>query len=159
MQRALFSVALAIAIGVSWIYLLPVAAAVQPIAFNHARHQGLACAVCHRGVEVQAQATLPGTEVCAKCHAGAPAGVDSSQWTNLQRGTANWIRITTVPEHVLFSHRRHVKVAKLDCSSCHGDIGQRTTPARRAPVRLDMITCRGCHTQQGASEDCFACHR
>lgn len=159
MRRAFFAVALAIGIACSWIYLLPVGATVQPIAFNHARHQGLACAVCHRGVEVQAQATLPGSDVCAKCHATAPAGVDPSQWANLQRGAANWIRVTTVPEHVMFSHRRHVMLAKLDCSSCHGDIGQRTTPAPRAPVRLDMITCLGCHTQQGASEDCFACHR
>ena len=158
-RRAITAAALVIGIAAGWVLLLPSRPAAQPIAFNHAKHQALTCAGCHRGAEASEHATLPGPDVCAKCHASAPKGVDAAQWTNLQRAAVNWVKVTRVPDHVLFSHQRHVTLAKLDCSSCHGDIGQRAAPPSRAPIRLEMDTCRACHQQAGASEDCAACHR
>ena len=158
-RRAVTATVLVIGIAAAWVFLLPSAPSAQPIAFNHAKHQALTCAGCHRGVETSAHATLPGADVCAKCHASAPKGVDAGQWASLQKATVNWIKVTRIPDHVMFSHQRHVTLAKLDCSSCHGDIGQRTQPPARAPVRLEMTTCRACHQQEGASEDCAACHR
>lgn len=158
-RRAIAGAALAIGIAAVWMFVLPSRPAAQPIAFNHARHQALTCAGCHRGVETSERATLPGPGVCATCHASAPTGVDAARWNDLQRAAVTWVKVTRVPDHVLFSHRRHVTIAKLDCSSCHADIGQRSTPPGRAPIRLDMKTCRSCHQQEGASEDCAACHR
>jgi menaquinone reductase, multiheme cytochrome c subunit len=158
-RRAITAAALVMGITAGWIFLLPSRPAAQPIAFNHARHQPLACVGCHRGVETAARATLPSPEICAKCHAVAPKGVEAGQWNSFQRATANWIKVTRVPDHVMFSHQRHVTLARLDCASCHGDVGQRTTPPPRAQIRLVMKTCRGCHQQEGASEDCAACHR
>ncbi len=159
MRRLFAAAALVVGIAVAWLLLLPSRPAAQPMAFSHARHQALTCAGCHRGVEAAAQATLPGPDVCAKCHATAPTGVDSELWNRLQRGAVNWVRVTRVPAHVMFSHQRHVTLAGLDCSSCHGDIGLRTQPPARAPIRLEMETCRACHTQERASDDCNACHR
>lgn len=151
--------ALTVAIAAGWVFLLPSRPDAQPLAFNHARHQALTCAGCHRGVENAARATLPGPEICAKCHASAPKGIDAGQWSNLQRTAVNWVKVTRVPDHAMFSHQRHVTIARLDCSSCHGDIGQRTTPVGRPPIRLEMKTCLACHRREGASEDCAACHR
>jgi hypothetical protein len=59
----------------------------------------------------------------------------------------------------MFSHRRHVTLAKLDCESCHGKMRERMAPLGVAPVRLDMNTCLSCHRREGAAEDCAACHR
>ena len=158
-RSAITAAALVIGIAAAWMLLLPSRPAAQPIAFNHAKHQALTCAGCHRGAVTSERATLPGPDVCAKCHASAPKGVDAGPWNSLQSSTANWVKVTRVPDHVLFSHRRHVALGKLDCSSCHGDIGQRTAPPAGAPIRLEMATCRACHNQSGANEDCAACHR
>jgi cytochrome c7-like protein/class III cytochrome C family protein len=158
-RKTIAAAALVIGITAGWILLLPSRPAAQPIPFNHARHQALTCVGCHRGVETSASATLPGPDVCAKCHASAPRNVQPAQWTSLQHAEATWIKVTRVPDHVMFSHQRHVTLARLDCPTCHGDIGQLTTPPPRAPIRLEMNTCRACHQQEGASEDCAACHR
>ncbi|MEI6668838.1 MAG: cytochrome c3 family protein [Acidobacteriota bacterium] len=148
-------------VAVGWWYVMPAAVPVsQPIAFNHAKHQALACAVCHRGVESRSRATLPVFADCAKCHATAPAGLSDDQWKSFGGPQGiEWVRVTQVPDHVKFSHRRHVASARLGCASCHADIGQRTTPPTMAPVRLDMKACLSCHHQEGITEDCAACHR
>lgn len=158
-RRTVSGVALAIGVAALWIFVLPSRPEAQPIPFDHARHQKLTCAACHRGVKVAARATLPGPNVCAKCHATAPAGVDSARWTDFQRAAVNWIKLTRVPDHAMFSHQRHVTLGRLDCASCHGDIGRSTEPPARAPIRVDMESCRACHQQRGASEDCADCHR
>lgn len=159
MPRALALAATVVATAAGWWLLLPAVPAAQPIAFNHARHAAVACVVCHSGVEVAARAGLPSGAFCAKCHATAPAGAAAARWDGLQAAGLAWIRVTRLPTHVMFSHRRHVAIARFDCASCHGDIGSRATPPLRAPVRLDMNTCLGCHRQEDASEDCAACHR
>ncbi|HWP99261.1 MAG TPA: cytochrome c3 family protein [Vicinamibacterales bacterium] len=160
MRRAPIFVALALGVAIGWVLLLPAWPIAQPVAFNHARHGGLACAVCHRGVETSSRAGLPDGGVCAKCHATPPRGEDPARWEEfLAPDGARWVRVTRVPDHVLFSHRRHVSLARLECSSCHGDIGRRVAPPARAPVRLDMSGCLSCHRREGASEDCAACHR
>ena len=151
--------AVVVAVAAGWVLVLPSRPAAQPLAFNHAKHQALTCAGCHVGAESAEHATLPGADLCAKCHASAPKGVDAGTWSGLQRGLTGWVRVTRVPEHAMFSHRRHVALGRLDCSSCHGDVGRRTDPIGRVPMRLDMKTCRACHEQEGASEDCAACHR
>ena len=160
MRRALqFSVvALLAAIGSSLI--LPAASVSQPVAFNHAKHMGLTCAGCHIGIQTTARAGLPAPAVCAKCHATAPAAIPRSDWERLQaaRGPV-WTPVTRLQSHVMFSHRRHVALARLECASCHADIGTRPTLPGRAPVRLTMSTCLNCHRTEGASEDCAGCHR
>ena len=146
MRRALIAAAVVIVAAVSWIVAMPAASVGQPLAFPHAKHQGVACAVCHRGATTATHAGIPDANFCAKCHAALPK-------------TIAWTQVTRLPSHVMFSHRRHVTLAKLDCTSCHGDMRNRRTPIASAPVRLTMTTCLGCHRHEGAAEDCAACHR
>lgn len=160
MVRPLVLAGIVVAAGAGWVLLMPRAPAAQPVPFSHAKHRGMACVVCHRGAEVSARAGIPQGETCLKCHATAPRGVDAALWSEAERGTRlGWTRVTRVPDHVYFSHRRHVALAKLDCVSCHADIGQWAAPPARAAMRLDMDTCLACHRTEGASQDCAACHR
>jgi hypothetical protein len=161
MRRVLALIVLTVGVASAWIWALPVAPVTQPIAFNHVRHQALSCVVCHQGVESAAHAGLPDGPLCAKCHATVPGGVTTeARWAQIARGEpVGWVRVTHLADHVRFSHQRHTVLGKLECSSCHGDIGQRPVPPRIAPVRLAMNECLACHTHEGASEDCAGCHR
>lgn len=133
-----------------------------PLPFDHVVHtrSGMACAVCHAGVATAASARLPKADVCTRCHAGPPPRVQAAAWRAVSADEPpDWGRLTRVPDHVMFSHRRHVALARLECVSCHGDIGRTAVRAARLPVRLDMNACLSCHTREGASTDCAACHR
>ena len=146
MRRALAAGIVTIVAAVVWIAALPAAPISQPIAFPHARHQAIGCAVCHQGAAKTTRAGIPDANFCAKCHTTLPK-------------TIAWTQVTHVPSHVMFSHRRHVTLARLDCTSCHGEMRDRRTPPGRAAVRLTMTTCLSCHRHEGASEDCASCHR
>ena len=160
MRRALLfaGVALVAAIGSSLI--LPAAPVTQTLAFNHAKHAALTCAGCHAGIQTTQRAGFPSPEVCAKCHATAPGPVAPEDWERLRTvGVRFWKPVTKMPNDVMFSHRRHVALARLACASCHADIGERTAPPARVPRRLVMDTCLACHRTEGVSEDCNGCHR
>jgi hypothetical protein len=161
MRRFLFPVFVTAAVAVGWILAMPPAAMTQPIAFNHAKHAAAGCAVCHQGVTTGARAGIPQADVCTRCHATAPArGVSEAAWNGIAAGKQiAWKRVTRLPDHVAFSHRRHTVSARLACVSCHGDMRDRTAPPARASVRLVMNTCLDCHRREGASEDCAGCHR
>jgi hypothetical protein len=162
MKRALLFVATMIAAAAVWTLIAPAVAVTQPLSFNHAKHTAaLTCVGCHSGVISGAKATLPPGIVCAKCHASAPASVSAATWKVVMdtAGPPPWVPATRLPEHVRFSHRRHVALGGLACESCHGDIGTRTAPPTRTPIRLEMKTCLSCHQKEGASEDCAGCHR
>lgn len=159
MRRYLGVALVTAAVAAAWIAMLPQAPIRQPIAFSHAKHQATACTVCHRGAATTAHAGIPDVALCSKCHATAPAGTSGVWNAAVSRKTIGWVQVTHVPDHVMFSHRRHVTLAKLDCESCHGKMRERMTPLGVAPVRLDMNTCLSCHRREGAAEDCAACHR
>ena len=56
---------------------------------------------------------------------------------------------------VKFRHAPHVR-AKIDCTTCHGNIAQGTVATLN--VKHNMGTCLRCHRQKHASEDCATCH-
>lgn len=160
MRRFVGPAAVAVAVAAGWVYFLPPAPLAQPIAFNHAKHAGMGCGVCHRGAFEQARAGIPDAAVCLKCHATAPRAAAAVKWEEVGRAQPiAWVRVSHLPEHTMFSHRRHVSIAGLDCSSCHSDVGTSASPPRRAPVRLDMDACIGCHMGEAVSQDCAVCHR
>lgn len=159
-RRPVTFVVVLLVTGTAWALLVPVRLT-QPIAFPHARHEALACVVCHRGAETNARAALPGGDLCARCHARPPkSGEGAAAWKAVAEGRPiAWRRVTRVPDHVAFSHRRHVALGRLTCESCHADIGTRAVPPVAPPLKISMNTCLGCHRQERASEDCAACHR
>ncbi|MEW6749494.1 MAG: cytochrome c3 family protein [Candidatus Latescibacterota bacterium] len=134
----------------------------QPFSFNHRAHAPLACVACHQGVEMRAAAGLPDERLCLQCHATAPVTHPDEvrRWAEIGRPAAGaWGRLYRVPDHVYFSHRRHVGLAALDCVLCHGDMADQTTPPSRPLAALSMQTCLQCHRQEQASTDCAGCHR
>jgi hypothetical protein len=136
----------------------------QPIAFNHLKHTkelDLSCPTCHLTVEKEAFSGLPAAEVCAGCHS-EPQGKSEEEEKLVQLlkdgAPLGWKPLFRQPPHVFYSHRRHVAVAKIDCSVCHGTIAATTAPPGRVK-RLRMIDCISCHRRSGASTDCTTCHR
>ena len=159
MRRYLGAAIVTAAVAAAWIAMLPQAPIRQPMVFPHAKHQTTGCVVCHKGAGASARAGLPDVAVCSKCHATAPAGTNAVWDAAVSRKTIAWVQVTHVPEHVMFSHRRHTTLGGLQCESCHGDMKQRWVPPGRSLVRLNMTTCLSCHKREGAAEDCAACHR
>ncbi len=136
----------------------------QPIQYNHYKHTQeleLECVLCHQGVRTRIRATLPGVAVCMECH--AEAVTDSPEEEKIRKYAAEhkeipWQRLFRLPGHVFFSHRRHVTVAGLDCTKCHGDMALRKTPPEKAPMKISMNACLSCHRKLHASTDCVSCH-
>lgn len=159
MKRYIGAAVLAVAVAAGWLAILPSAAVRQPIEFPHVKHQSVGCSVCHAGATASARAGIPDLPLCAKCHATAPAGAAAAWDAAVARKSIAWVQVTRVPTHVMFSHRRHTTLGRLECASCHGEMRQRRTPVGAAQVRLTMSTCMSCHRLEGAAEDCAACHR
>ena len=67
-----------------------------------------------------------------------------------------WEKVYSVPEHVYFSHKRHIK-AGLDCSKCHGQLA--AMPRVRQVTSIRMGFCIDCHKAKGVSRDCYICHK
>ena len=159
MRRYLGVAIVIVAVAAAWITVLPSAPVRQPIAFPHANHRNVGCTVCHRGAATTARAGIPDAPLCAKCHA-SPPGRSAAVWNAALGGRPiGWVQVTHVPDHVMFSHRRHVALGRLDCASCHGKMAERRAPLGAAPLRLEMNTCLACHRREHAAEDCAACHR
>lgn len=135
----------------------------QPIKFNHLKHkeQGLQCLDCHKYAKEYKFAGLPNIEVCSECHQAklTESKEEEKLFQFIQDSTyIPWNRIYHVPDHVYYSHAEHVGLANLECPNCHGNIGERKTPPKRALVKLSMGFCMDCHRKKKASLDCLACH-
>ena len=136
----------------------------QPIVFNHARHieKELACTDCHVGAQTQEKATLPGIDVCITCHSTALTKSPEEEKIRtfaVAGQELTWSRVTSVPSHVYFSHRRHVQLGGLDCAECHGAMAKMTAPPTAPFKPILMDSCINCHQQKRARTDCNDCHR
>ncbi len=135
----------------------------QPIAFNHKLHaeNGLECIDCHPYFEEQASSGKPSLETCQSCHE-EPQGESKEEKKLMEYIKAGneieWQRLYRVPEDVYFSHMRHVVLGKIECSTCHGDIGESSKPPSK-PLKHTMKNCMNCHEEKEATNDCVACHR
>lgn len=137
----------------------------QPIAFNHRLHiedEDLDCDFCHEYVRVGAHAGLPDAEICAECH-DTPQG-DSEEAARVtalieQGEPLRFNKLFSLPDHVFYTHRRHVAIGELECLQCHGSIAETERPPERPLVSMSMESCMDCHREQGETLDCNACHR
>lgn len=161
MTRYLSAFLLAIVVAALWIVLLPARPMSQPMHYNHAVHtEMMDCEMCHTGARSAERASIPQIDLCESCHEETPPNVDPATWEQVvSDGNIPWHRVTRLPTHAFFSHRRHAGIAEIECTTCHGDIPTRTVPVTSAPIELDMAACLSCHADEGASEDCAACHR
>lgn len=137
----------------------------QPLAFNHQIHAGeqdLECTFCHSQVEQHARASLPTVRTCRTCHQGAitetPVEDRLLAFTTENREIP-WKAIYWLPDHVYFSHRRHVTLGKIPCETCHGQVPSLSEPPPRPLVPITMEFCMDCHEEHQVTNDCLACHR
>jgi hypothetical protein len=138
----------------------------QPIVYSHKAHittAGATCTDCHQHVEKGAAASIPDLAVCQTCHGDEPLS-KSPEETRLQPYLKEgkeipWRKIYKVPDHVYFSHRRHVVDGGIDCASCHGTMAEMTVPVSYQVVPVTMDNCVNCHRQRKVSTDCLTCHR
>src|SRR3990172_2009452 len=124
---------------------------IQPIAYNHKIHveeAELSCVDCHSTVETMPAATIPNIEICQDCHSDEPIS-DSPEEVKLLKYIDEgekipWQKIYWVPDHVYFSHQRHVTIGELECTNCHGNVEKLTEPAS-FPVQIPtMDNCIKC---------------
>lgn len=149
---------------------------VQPIQFSHKHHAGLYqidCQYCHSGTDVSAAAGVPSVQLCMGCHQQFPREYDELEGIRTlkqhweEQTPVEWEQIHRLPEHVQFQHRAHLN-AGFDCQTCHGPVEEmdkvyltedtHVWPWLLPSKKLEMGWCINCHRQNGASQDCYACH-
>ena len=64
---------------------------------------------------------------------------------NILATPIEWVKIHNLPDHVYFNHSQHVKVGKVQCQKCHGEITNMDEVYQFAP--LSMGWCINCHRQ------------
>jgi len=135
----------------------------QPIWFSHKIHagqNGVNCQYCHSGVEKSKVANVPSANVCMNCHKYIQEGTISGtkeiakiyaaldynpekQTYGENQKPIKWVRVHNLPDHVYFNHSQHVKVGKIECTECHGEIAKMDTVYQNS--LLTMGWCIDCH--------------
>jgi len=139
---------------------------IQPIEYNHKIHietVELICSDCHITVETMPTATIPNIELCEGCHYDEPM-TESPEEAKLikyieESKQIPWQRIYSVPDHVYFSHKRHVVIGELACYECHGHVEESSKPSPYPIWLPSMDNCIDCHKQLKVTSDCLSCHR
>ncbi len=128
--------------------------------FSHKKHVGdesLECASCHTKAAKGDEAGMPtGLKKCMSCHEtldeSRPAG---RKLADLVGEKPAWVRATSIPAEVKFSHKAHVD-KEIACATCH--VGVEKSEAVSTSLRVSMATCMACHEQKKAPADCRSCH-
>ncbi len=135
------------------------------ISFSHYAHTTLhkiKCVSCHRGVETQEMASVPNIQVCSMCHStlmNPKSEREKKIYEYVKENkTIQWKIYYHVPDYVMFSHRRHVKLGKLECTDCHGDMTKQTSPDLKNVSAIKMQFCFSCHEDKKVTTDCNNCH-
>ena len=168
----------------------------QPIDFNHKLHAQEvddSCESCHFFRADGSFSGIPRLESCIECHDEVqgedPQEVLFVEQYVRQEREVPWLVYSRQPDCVFFSHAAHVKTAKMECATCHGDIGEsessRVYEANRLTGysrdiwgknmlgyrhntwdRMKMDDCADCHAEadkkssaQTDREACFVCHK
>ncbi len=116
----------------------------QPIDFNHEMHMTLVkngCESCHFFREDGTYSGVPKLAQCVDCHKEVQGDTGNEALfveEYVSKGKeVPWLIYSRQPDCVFFSHVAHVKLAKMDCQTCHGHIGQSTS---LKPYEYNMIT-------------------
>jgi hypothetical protein len=103
----------------------------QPFNFNHALHVEMVdagCESCHFFREDGSYSGVPKLEQCTGCHEELQGESDDEKTfvaEYVSKGVeVPWLVYSRQPDCVFFSHGAHVKMAKMECSTCHGPIGE-----------------------------------
>jgi hypothetical protein len=150
----------------------------QPMSFSHKVHAGdnqIGCSACHAYAERAPVAGLPSQARCQGCHKFVKEDADRPQLTEAMKPLVAWlrrrppepipwVRVHRLPDHVLFTHQRHV-TAGVKCQACHGEV-EKMEQVRQVSSLL-MGWCLECHRRKQAEKpgrlthltECLTCHK
>ncbi|MBI3394486.1 MAG: cytochrome c3 family protein [Spirochaetia bacterium] len=125
----------------------------QPIPFSHKIHAGevgVDCRFCHVNTERSAQASIPDTATCMKCHEVIASDSPNIQYlrTSYKAGMPiRWLKVHDLPDHAKFSHKPHISRG-FQCADCHGAVDKMD----KVEVASDfnMGWCIKCHRDNAA---------
>lgn len=134
----------------------------QPIKFSHKLHvtqNKIECQYCHSGVNKSPYATIPSVATCMGCH--KVIKTESPEIQKLKKHfddktPVEWEPVHHLPEHVYFTHERHVK-AGVSCQTCHGQVQKMEVVEKMSSLKMGF--CVTCHREKGVSIDCAVCHQ
>lgn len=161
----------------------------QPVDFNHALHNELvedSCESCHFFREDGTYSGVPKLAQCIECHEEVQ-GEDPeeekfvTQYVAKQREVL-WLVYARQPDCVFFPHAAHVKLAEMDCVTCHGNIGESKQLKvyaenrisgysrdiwgwniaglkRNSWDRMKMDDCSECHQQNNVNQGSVQTHK
>ncbi|MBL7008514.1 MAG: cytochrome c3 family protein [Planctomycetes bacterium] len=135
----------------------------RPAGFSHAAHAdeelALFCSDCHRTVEDQAGAGMPGFEQCLACHpADERTGEAASELSRFLVGGEGpvWTTGAEIELETAFSHALHYE-ARVACDQCHQGVEE--SDAVPASVAVGMADCVACHEKREVDAGgCLGCH-
>ncbi len=128
----------------------------QPIAFSHALHAGelqMDCQFCHTSVERSAQASIPDTATCMKCHQEVASDSKDIQYLIAlykQGIPIRWHKVHDLPDHARFSHKVHIAKG-LDCSACHGPVAKMDKVEVHSAFHMGW--CVNCHRNYAKEQE------
>ncbi len=125
----------------------------QPVKFSHAVHvtgNRIDCMYCHHTAAHGKSAGIPGSQVCWNCHSIVREGTHSGRHQinmvveSYEGGVPiEWIRVHNLQDHVFFHHAQHVRIAGIECATCHGAVDEMDRV--RQVSDLSMGWCVNCH--------------
>lgn len=132
------------------------------VSFSHKTHAGdnqIGCGVCHSYARHSPNAGLAPASVCIGCHKFVSK--DKPEIKTLAAEFAagrplTWTRVHRVPDHVFFSHERHLAKG-IECKACHGDVASMALDEKVHDLQMGF--CMDCHRQKQATVDCLSCHK
>jgi len=161
----------------------------QPVDFNHALHNEEVedgCESCHFFREDGTYSGVPKLAQCIDCHEEVN-GEDPAEEKFVNEYVAKerevpWLIYSRQPQNVFFSHVAHVKMAQMDCVTCHGDIGESESLRvyqenrisgysidiwgkniagikRNSWDRMKMDDCSECHVRENVNQNSVQTHR
>jgi hypothetical protein len=161
----------------------------QPIEFSHKQHMELVdegCESCHFFREDGTYSGVPKLAQCIDCHEEVQGESPEeekfvTEYVAKEREVP-WLIYSKQPDCVFFSHVAHVKMAQMDCVTCHGPIGESESLKeyqanrisglsrdiwgrniagfKRNPWdRMKMDDCADCHRQNNVDQGSVQTHR
>jgi len=152
-------------LGLVYFYVSPISLTMyspkQPIPFSHKLHAGenkIPCQYCHSDARRSESAGVPGAQKCMNCHntikSESPEILKVA--AAIEKGKPiEWIKVFVTPDHVWFSHKRHIK-KDVACQTCHGKVETMEVVGRAVDHKMGF--CLDCHREKGAPTDCWTCH-
>ena len=154
---------------------------IQPIHYSHRIHAGsnqIECKYCHSSARVSKHSGIPSLNVCMNCHKQIAEVSDTTATADYSKAfydgeikklykavgwdpatqkysgktePVKWIRIHNLPDFVYFNHSQHVKVAGIECQTCHGPV--QTYEIMKQYSKLTMGWCINCHRETEVKMD------